>query len=40
MLHAVDAPQEALSAGLRVRVRFAEEREGALSDIECFEPVG
>ena len=40
MLHAVDAPQDAMAAGLRVRVRFAEERDGSLSDIECFEPVG
>ncbi len=40
MLHAVDAPQDAMAAGLRVRVRFAEERDGSLADIECFEPVG
>jgi len=40
MLHAVDAPEDAMAAGLRVRVRFAEERVGSLTDIECFEPVG
>lgn len=40
MLHAVDAPEDAMAAGLRVRVRFAEERDGSLADIECFEPVG
>ncbi len=40
MLHAVDAPEDVMAAGLRVRARFAEERDGSLSDLECFEPVG
>ena len=41
-LHAVDAGSEdAMSTGMRVRVRFrpAEEREGMITDIACFEPV-
>lgn len=40
ILHAVDAPKESLAAGLRVRARFAEDRDGSYSDLECFEPVG
>ena len=39
MLHAVDAPKDAMRSGLRVRARFAEERIGALEDLACFEPV-
>ena len=39
MLHAVDAPKDAMRTGLRVRARFAEERVGALEDLTCFEPV-
>ena len=39
MLHAVDAGSEsAMSTGMRVRVRWAAEREGGIRDIECFEP--
>ena len=39
MLHAVDAGDEAaMSTGMRVRVRWAEDREGAITDIACFEP--
>jgi hypothetical protein len=39
MLHAVDAVDEAaMSTGMRVRVRWAEDREGAITDIACFEP--
>jgi uncharacterized OB-fold protein len=39
MLHAVDAGAEsAMSTGMRVRVRWAAEREGGIRDIECFEP--
>jgi hypothetical protein len=39
MLHAVraDGP-EALQTGLRVRAVWRAEREGHISDIECFEP--
>jgi uncharacterized OB-fold protein len=40
MLHAVDAGSEsAMSTGMRVRARFKEEREGFITDLECFEPV-
>jgi uncharacterized OB-fold protein len=41
MLHAVDAGSaDAMSTGMRVRVRWADEREGAITDIACFEPEG
>lgn len=41
MLHAVDVPgPEALHTGARVRVRWAEERIGAITDIACFELEG
>ncbi|MBU2111218.1 MAG: OB-fold domain-containing protein, partial [Actinobacteria bacterium] len=38
-LHALDvsSPDE-VSTGMRVRVRWAEERVGAITDIACFEP--
>jgi uncharacterized protein len=42
-LHAVDAGDEsAMSTGMRVRARFKprEEREGMITDLACFEPVG
>ncbi|MDK9494869.1 OB-fold domain-containing protein [Streptomyces katrae] len=39
LLHALDAPgPEAVSTGMRVRVRWAAERTGAITDIACFEP--
>ncbi len=39
MLHAVDAGSaDAMSTGMRVRIRWADEREGAITDIACFEP--
>ncbi|GHK01281.1 Zn-ribbon domain-containing OB-fold protein [Streptomyces sp. NPDC003753] len=39
LLHALDAPgPEAVRTGLRVRIRWAEERSGAITDIACFEP--
>lgn len=39
LLHALDAPgPEAVRTGMRVRVRWAEERVGAITDIVCFEP--
>ena len=39
LLHALDAPSEAaVSTGMRVRVRWREQREGHIRDIECFEP--
>jgi uncharacterized OB-fold protein len=41
MLHAVDAGSAAaMRTGLRVRVRWAEETRGHISDIACFEPCG
>lgn len=41
MLHAVDAGSaEAMSTGMRVRVRWRAERQGHITDIECFEPEG
>ena len=41
MLHAVDAGDESkMSTGMRVRVRWRDEREGHIHDIECFEPEG
>ncbi|OKH98073.1 DNA-binding protein [Streptomyces sp. CB02923] len=39
LLHALDAPgPEAVRTGMRVRVRWAAERTGAITDIACFEP--
>ena len=39
LLHAVDAGEEsAMSTGMRVSVRFRDERKGHITDIECFEP--
>src|ERR1044072_2596127 len=40
-LHALDAasPDE-VSTGMRVQVRWADERVGAITDIVCFEPLG
>ncbi|MFJ9823147.1 Zn-ribbon domain-containing OB-fold protein [Streptomyces sp. NPDC101160] len=39
LLHALDAPRpEDVRTGMRVRVRWAEERHGAITDIACFEP--
>ena len=41
LLHAVDAGSpDDMRTGMRVRVRWADEREGAITDIACFEPVG
>lgn len=38
MLNLVDAPgADALSTGGRVRIRWADDRQGLLSDIACFE---
>jgi uncharacterized protein len=40
MLHAVDVGSPAdIETGLRVKVRWAEETVGSISDIACFEPV-
>ncbi|MFB7499687.1 Zn-ribbon domain-containing OB-fold protein [Streptomyces sp. NPDC056161] len=39
LLHALDAPgPDSVHTGLRVRIRWAEERTGAITDIACFEP--
>ncbi|MFJ5707526.1 Zn-ribbon domain-containing OB-fold protein [Streptomyces sp. NPDC093105] len=39
LLHAVDAPgPDAVRTGMRVRIRWAAERTGAITDIACFEP--
>jgi len=39
MLHALDAgSMDDIRRGLRVRVRWSEERRGHLTDIACFEP--
>ncbi|GAA3385122.1 Zn-ribbon domain-containing OB-fold protein [Cryptosporangium minutisporangium] len=38
MLHAVDAPREAMRTGMRVRVRWSPEPTGGIRDIACFEP--
>jgi uncharacterized OB-fold protein len=40
LLHALDAASPAdVSTGMRVRVRWAPERTGAITDIACFEPL-
>ncbi|MET9827782.1 OB-fold domain-containing protein [Streptomyces sp. NPDC006385] len=39
LLHVLDAPgPDAVHTGMRVRVRWAQERTGAITDIACFEP--
>ncbi|WCD84737.1 hypothetical protein KPP03845_101060 [Streptomyces xanthophaeus] len=39
LLHALDVPgPESVRTGMRVRVRWAAERSGAITDIACFEP--
>jgi uncharacterized OB-fold protein len=39
MLHAVDAKSQArMATGMRVKVRWAEERVGSIRDIACFVP--
>ncbi len=39
LLHALDAPGPgAVRTGMRVRIRWAAERTGAITDIACFEP--
>ena len=37
MLHALDAPRDAISTGMRVKVRWAAETVGFITDIACFE---
>jgi hypothetical protein len=39
MLHAIDAGSEsAMKTGMKVKVRWAAERVGRITDIACFEP--
>jgi len=39
LLHALDAGSpDRVSTGMRVRIRWQDQREGAISDIACFEP--
>ncbi|MCF3145213.1 Zn-ribbon domain-containing OB-fold protein [Streptomyces platensis] len=39
LLHALDAPgPDAVRTGMRVRIRWAARRTGAITDIACFEP--
>jgi hypothetical protein len=38
LLHALDAPRDAVSSGMRVKIRWRDERQGHITDIECFEP--
>lgn len=39
LLHVLDAPgPEAMNTGMRVRIRWAPQRTGAITDIACFEP--
>jgi uncharacterized OB-fold protein len=41
MLHVVDAGSpDAMSTGMRVRIRWADARSGLITDIACFEPTG
>jgi uncharacterized protein len=37
LLHALDAPRDAIEPGLRVQIRWRDERVGHITDIECFE---
>ena len=38
LLHALDAPSvDAVSTGMRVKIRWKDERIGHITDIECFE---
>ena len=38
LLHALDASKDAVSNGMRVKIRWRDERQGHITDIECFEP--
>jgi uncharacterized OB-fold protein len=41
LLHALDvASPAAIATGMRVRIRWADQRVGAITDIACFEPAG
>jgi uncharacterized OB-fold protein len=38
LLHALDAPHDVAVKGARVKIRWRAERQGHITDIECFEP--
>jgi uncharacterized OB-fold protein len=40
LLHALDAPRDSISTGMRVRIRWSQETTGVIQDIACFEPTG
>ena len=40
LLHALDAPRDSITTGMRVKVRWAAETAGVIQDIACFEPAG
>jgi len=40
LVHRVEASEEALAVGLRLRARWAGARSGEITDIEAFEPAG
>ncbi|TAL22032.1 MAG: hypothetical protein EPN99_06545 [Frankiales bacterium] len=40
LLHALDAPRDGITTGMRVKVRWAAETTGVIQDIACFEPAG
>ena len=37
MLHVIEAEESQMRTGMRVRARWREERQGLITDIECFE---
>ena len=39
LLHALDAPRDAISTGMRVKIRWAQETVGFINDIACFEVI-
>ena len=39
ILHALDAPREVITTGMRVKIRWADETVGFINDIACFEAV-
>src|SRR5688500_14088914 len=38
LLHALDASPDDVHSGMRVQIRWADDRTGAMTDIACFEP--
>lgn len=38
LLHAVDADESVMATGMRVTVRWADERQGHITDLQCFVP--